>query len=414
LCLWLTAACNSSKTPTVEVTSKETSPQITPPSSPMPTSPHFESTGAFGFDLYQRARPQSGNFAVAPASVSMALSMTWAGARGETAEEMKRVLHVQGTPAEVMAASGKLAAALQEPSRPVKLRIANRLFGEKSYKFEQPYLDATKAAFGAPLEPLDFKTAFEPARGRINGWVEEQTEKRIKNLIPAQGVNGDTRLVLVNALYFLGDWETPFEKERTHAQPFFLTKGKQKDVPTMHRGDTLRLAEVDGAKALELPYKGGAFSMLFLLPAEVDGLAPLETSLTQKKLDDIVAALKPQLTVVSLPKFEISPPESLSLGDPLKAMGMPLAFDRDKADFTGIANPPSPADRLYIAKVFHKVFVRVDEKGTEAAAASAVSMARAGAAPPKMVEFKADHPFLFLLRDNASGTVLFMGRVADP
>jgi len=154
--------------------------------------------------------------------------------------------------------------------------------------------------------------------------------------------------------------------------------------------------------------------MLVLLPNETDGLEAVEKSVDGKKLDAIVESLKPQRVLVSLPKFEVSPPEPLSLGGELVELGMKDAFDRGSADFTGIANPPSPADRLFIAKVFHKAFVRVDEKGTEAAAATAVVMARAGAAPQKLVEFKADHPFLFLIRDNASGLVLFIGRVADP
>jgi serpin B len=375
-----------------------------------------QGSNAFGFDLYQRLRARSGNLTFSPASITTALAMTWAGARGETAAQMRQVLHFEGTPDEVMQASGKLATALQDPARPIVFRIANRLFGEKTYKFETAYLDATRAAFGAPLEPVDFKGAPEPSRRLINGWVEEKTEKRIRDLVPQGGVKADTRLALVNAIYFLGDWAEPFKKSATRPEPFFTSATEKKDVPTMHSGEYLRFARKEGWKALELPYKGGQMSMLLVLPDKVDGVAALESTLTAPGLDAIVKSLASTKVIVSLPKFQVDPPGSLPLGETLASMGMPVAFDRQRADFTGIANPPAPQDRLVIAEVFHKAFVKVDEKGTEAAAATAVLMERAGAAPPREppAEFKADHPFLFFIRDNQSGLLLFMGRVADP
>jgi serpin B len=327
---------------------------------------------------------------------------------------MARVLRFQGTPDEVMRASGRLAASLQDPSRPIVFRIANRLFGEKTYRFEPAYLEATKTAFGAALEPVDFHHAAEGARILINGWVEEKTEKRIRNLVPPNGVNRETRLVLVNAIYFLGDWADPFKKEATTTQPFSVSASAKKDVPTMHAAEHFRFAARDGWKAVELPYKGGSMSMLVVLPDAVDGLSALETSLTTEKLDGIVKSMSPARVYVSLPKFEIDPTGSLPLGDVLQGLGMKAAFSSATADFTGMANPPNPADRLFISQVFHKAFVKVDEKGTEAAAATAVVMERAGALPQKTEEFKADHPFLFVIRDNASGLILFMGRVADP
>jgi len=371
-------------------------------------------SNAFGFDLYQRVRGQKGNVVISPASVTTALSMAWGGAKGDTAEQMKKALHLEGSPAEVMQASGTLTKTLQDPSRPIKFRIANRLFGEKTYKFETPFLDATKAAYGAPLEAVDFKKGFEPARVRINGWVEEQTEKRIKDLLAPRSLNPDTRLVLVNAIYFLGDWQVPFDKEATRPSPFSVTASAKKDVATMHRQDRLRFVEKDGLKAVEIGYKGGNMSMLFVLPDQVDGIDALEKSFDSAKLEELASALKPQAVKVSLPRFEINPAESLSLGDKLQQMGMVLAFDPHGADFTGIGNPPSRDEKLYISKVFHKAFVRVDEKGTEAAAASATVMMRATALQMKVAEFNADHPFLFFIRDNATGMVLFTGRVSDP
>jgi serpin B len=374
-----------------------------------------KSSNAFGFELWRRLPDPSKNQVISPASLSMALAMTWGGAKGATASEMQAAMRIEGSQAEVMKTAGQLASSLADPKRDVVFRIANRLFGEKSYRFEQPYLDATRAAYGAPLEALDFAKATEASRVRINAWVEKETEKRIQDLVPPRGIDPETRLVLVNALYFLGDWDEPFDKERTRENVFHLSASAKADVPTMSRGGSMLYAETPELTALELPYRGSSMSMLFVVPREIDGLAKLESGFDASKVDGLVKSMKHESVFASLPKFEVAPPSSLEVGDQLKALGMKLAFDREKADFTGIANPPSPDDRLYIGKVFHKGFVRVDEKGTEAAAATAVAMPRAGSAPPaKTYEFKADRPFLFFLRDRKSGLVLFMGRVADP
>ncbi len=220
--------------------------------------------------------------------------------------------------------------------------------------------------------------------------------------------------MLVNAIYFLGDWQDQFKKNSTFDQPFHVSKTEEHKVPMMHQMQHFRFVAKGGLKAVELPYKGGDMSMLVVLPDAVDGLDALEASFDAKKLESIVNSLKDQNVNVALPKFKVDPAGALSLRDALAEIGMPLAFDADRADFTGIANPPSPADRLYIGAVFHKAFVKVDEKGTEAAAATAVVMPRAGGMPPKAVSFTADHPFLFFIRDHKTGLVLFMGRVADP
>jgi len=372
------------------------------------------SSNAFGFDLYRRVRLQPGNLILSPASLTTALTMTWGGARGETAEQMRKVLHLEGSPDEVRATAGRLTRSLEDPSRPVIFRIANQLFAEKTYQLQKAFVDATRAAYGAPLELVDFKRASEPARMRINEWVEGKTEKRIQDLIPPRGVDGETRLVLVNAIYFLGDWEEPFLRESTRPAPFRLSASTVKDVPTMNRTAGFRIAAREGVTALELPYKGGAMSMLLLVPDAIDGLPALEASLDEARVTGLVGALRSERVWVALPKMEIRPAASLALKEELRALGMPLAFDRGKADFRGIADPPDPADRPVIGEVFHKGFVKVDEKGTEAAAATAVVMQRAGAAysPPR--ELKVDRPFLFLIRDNASGLVLFLGRVTDP
>lgn len=373
-----------------------------------------KSNNAFGVDLFAKIRSQPGNLALSPVSLSTALSLTWAGAKGDTAAQMKKVLHAAGSPEEAMDVAGKLASSLRDPSRKATVRIANRLFGEKTYAFEQAYLDRAKASFGAPLEALDFKGAADAGRLRINAWVAGETENRIKDLLPPKALDDQTRLVLTNAIYFKGDWEIPFEKHMSRPAAFHPTPAETKDVFTMHGRKYTGFAATDGVKLLDMGYEGGELSMLLVLPDAA--LDPVEARLSQSTLDKWAGALKTTNVDVALPRFEIDPATTTSLADVLEALGMPLAFDRDKADFTGIASPKSPADRLYVSQVFHKAFVKVDEQGTEAAAASAVAMARAGGAmrPEVAPEFHADRPFLFFLRDKKTNMILFMGRVADP
>jgi serpin B len=372
-----------------------------------------QSSNDLGFDLYRRLRQKPGNLVISPASLSTALSMAWGGARGETAEQMKKVLHLQGTPDEVMTASGELARALQEPSRPVVFHLANQLFGEKTYRLVPAFVEKTRKAFGAPIERLDFRKAPEPARVHINQWVESRTGHRVKDLIPPGGVAPNTGLVLVDAIYFLGDWEEPFPGLATRPAPFYLTPSKKRSVPTMNLLWGFRVARRDGLTALELPYKGGSFSMTLLVPDKIDGLAAVESSLDAKRLDALAAAMREEIVSLALPKFELSPAASLSLREDLRALGMPLAFDPRKADLTGIARPLTPENRLVLGDVFHKSFVRVDEKGTEAAGATAVEALVTGP-PQEPLRVVVDRPFLFLIRDNASGVILFLGRVSDP
>ena len=254
----------------------------------------------------------------------------------------------------------------------------------------------------------------DAARAHINGWVEERTEKRIKDLLPATSINGETRLVLVNAIYYLADWEEPFDKTWTKDEPFHTTATTQKNVPTMKRTEHVPLAKTNGARVVELAYKGNQTAMWIVLPDAVDGLAEVEKGFTGATLDSWRSKLSVENVRVELPRFEVNPKESLSLAGKLKELGMTDAFEREKANFTGIANPSDPRERLFIANVFHKAFVKTDENGTEAAGATAVEMARAGGMPQKPVDFKVDRPFLFLIVEKSTSLVLFMGRVSDP
>ena len=373
------------------------------------------SSNQLGFDLHRSLRGQPGNFVFSPASIFVAMVMPWSGARAATATQMSRVLHLDGTPDTVLPAASAMIKGLEDARGNNTLRIANRLFAEKSYAFERAYLDRM-AAFGAPAERVDFRRAPEPARSGINVWVAQQTADKIKDLLPPGSVTTDTRLALVNAIYLLAAWQIPFSESATKAEAFYVGGAAPRDVPTMHLVETFGYAELPGVKLLNLPYAGGALMMTVLLPAERTGLTALEERLDAAQLATWVGAAKAERVSVALPKFKIDPAQPIKLSDELTKLGMPLAFDRRRADFTGIAAPPSPDDRLLISEVFHKAFVSVDEKGTEAAAATAVVMMRAAGMmrqdEPK--PFVVDHPFLFLIRDGRTGLVLFLGRVVDP
>jgi serpin B len=327
---------------------------------------------------------------------------------------MRKLLHAPTACSELAKTWGQFAQAMQDPGKPYRLRIANRLFGEKSYRFEQPFLDLTRDAFFAPLEPVDFKSAPEPARQRINQWVEQRTQQRIKDLLQPPAIGRETRLVLVNAIYFLSDWAHPFEQSRTRPAQFTNTEGQAKLVPTMHQVRELRLVHADGMTLLELPYQSGDFAMLIALPDAVAGLAAFEKTVSVKKLAAWYGAVRPKRVSVALPSFTIEPGDAVDLVPPLKSLGMTDAFD-ERADFTAIGKPQGDNPKLVVATAVHKAFIKVNEKGTEAAAATAVVMDRGVSKPPPAeVEFHADHPFVYFIVHPQSGMVMFMGRVVDP
>ncbi len=403
-------------------------PNVAPqpaPTSPVPATPVAPpaagdsarvggSVNDFGLALYRAAAAPRGNFVVSPASVYLALAMTEAGARNETEREMVAAMRLARVGDAPHALIGQQQRVWAEPHEGYTLRVVNRLFGERSFTFEQPYLQLVEGTYAAPLEPTDFRNAAPAARTRINDYVAEQTEQRIRNLVPEGLLTDDTRLVLVNAVYFLAEWAEKFEHSATFSQPFYVdgaATGAQ--TPLMHALQQQRYVHQDGVSAIELPYAGGEVSMLVLLPDARDGVAALERDLSVEKLDAIVAAMQPTRVAIALPKFRLEPGEPLRLRDALVAMGMRSAFDDGAADFSAIA--PIGDTRLYVSEVLHKAFVRVDEEGTEAAAATAVVMAEGGAAmmdrPPEMT---VDHPFLFAIRDTRSGALLFLGRVTDP
>jgi serpin B len=361
-------------------------------------------------DLWAKVRKHE-NLAIAPASVSLALGMTWAGARGVTAEEMGRVMHLGGETETMIASMGEQLRAWNDPAlQSYELRVVDRLFGERTASFEPDFLALVERSFGAPLEKVDFMGNYDGARARINKWVEDSTKDRIVDLLPIGSVSAETRLVLTNAVYFKGDWLHPFEGNDTREQTFHVGGTRPANVKTMHQIVHVGHVKTDGLQMIELPYVGGDLAMDILLPARKDGLDELANALDEARFAALVGELKPTTVDVALPKFELEMAESLSLRDALVELGMRRAFG--DADFTGISTTISP---LFISQVFHKTFVAVDEEGTEAAAATAVVMATESTfVMPDSVPFIADHPFLFVLRDVHTGTIMFIGQLIDP
>ncbi|MCA9607394.1 MAG: serpin family protein [Myxococcales bacterium] len=386
---------------------------------PTPDQAHLfaDASDRFAMDLWQQLRRQEGNLAVSPASISVALAMTWGGARGETADQMARTMHFGGDADAYHAAASAVLSTWNDPDQEAyQLAVANRIFAEQTYVWQDDFLTLTRDDYAAPLEPVDFRTAFEPARARINGWVAQRTNDRIRNLLPEGALDSDTRMVLTNAIYFHADWASQFEATDTYGQEFHAPGGTH-TVPTMHQTHRFGYGTGDGVQLLSMPYQGGDLDMVVLLPNDRAGLGAVEEHLDIDTLRGWMDGMTSRSVIVSLPKFRVDPANPIALDETLPAMGMRDAFDSQRADFSGIADPErNEGLRLFIDHVFHKAFVAVDEQGTEAAAATAVVMAVESAAmlPEDAVTFQADHPFLFFIRDHHSGAILFMGRVADP
>jgi serpin B len=366
----------------------------------------------FAFDLYARARAGDGNVCFSPYSVSNALAMTFAGARGETAAQMSRVLHLPFGGERLHSAFATVISDLNGPrsARKAELAVANALWPQTGFPIDPTFRSIVQKQYGAGLQPLDFATRPEKARIAINGWVEQQTRDRIKDLIPEGVIGSRTRLVLTNAIYFKGDWMHAFREADTRKETFKLSGGRDiGNVPLMHQQRLLRFLDGGDFRALELPYRDNELSMIVLLPNAVDGLRALEQTLTPETVANWLDRMTDYDVDVTLPRFKVT--AQFQLAEALAHLGMPLAFSSE-ANFTGIA----PAPPLQLSAVIHKAFVEVNEKGTEAAAATAATMQLTSLQPPRQPRavFRADHPFVFVIRDNATGSLLFVGRVVNP
>ena len=368
-----------------------------------------EPNNAFAVDLYAKLKDAEGNLFFSPLSISTALAMTYAGARGDTAAQMAQVLHFGLPQDRLHSAQGALMAKLQaqKKDRGYQLSIANALWGQKGRQFLPEFLDLTKRHYGAGLREVNFAQT-ERARKTINKWVEKQTHDKIKDLIKEGVLDPETVLVLTNAIYFRGDWAYQFEEDRTSDAPFTLLAGDKVKVPMMRQTEDFKYMEGDDFKALELPYKNNELSMIIFLPNKPDGLPGFEKALTAERVATSIAKMGKEEVRVKLPKFKLT--SEFLLVDTLKSMGMTDAFALPPADFSGMTGKKD----LFIAKVIHKAFVDVNEKGTEAAAATAVPVQTLEEMPREPKVFRADHPFLFLIRDNHTGSILFMGRVMNP
>jgi len=361
----------------------------------------------FALDLYAALKEQEGNLFFSPYSMSAALAMTYGGARGNTATEMAEVLHF-ALGQEVHAVFGELESRLGRVGkrRAVQLHIANSLWPQKDYAFREAYLALMEKEYGVSITPVDYTvaTAREEARRVINEWIAKETKDKIKDLVRQQDLDRLTRLLLVNAIYFKGDWASQFDRDHTRMSDFILLSGEKKQVPMMHQKGTFGYGEFEDIQVIELPYKGKELSMFILLPREPKGLADLEKALSAENLETWLSGLGEEELQVHLPKFKITW-GTFDFKEPLEALGMRDAFIDGQADFSGMDG----TRKLFIDHVLHKAFVEVNEEGTEAAAATAVVITLG--IPPA---FKADHPFVFLIRDNTTGSMLFLGRVIDP
>lgn len=435
------AGCGSSKTSPTEISTTPT-PMPTPtPTSTLPTptptpvklamalsdkqrvtlpsvaasdlTELVDGNSAFAFDLYKALSAKDGNLFYSPYSISLALAMTYAGARGETEQQMADTLHYilsqdRLHPAfnaldQELASRGQGAKGKDEKG--FRLNIANAIWGQQDYRFLADFLDVLAENYGAGLRLLDFVKAPEESRVTINKWVSDQTEGKIKELIQQGDIDLATRLVLTNAVYFNAAWLNPFDENTTHDGVFHLLDGSEVTAPMMRQTADFGYAIGEGYQAAELPYDGSELSMVILLP-DTGQFEKFEGRLNADYLDAIIGGLAYKQIDLSMPKFKFE--SEFSLSQTLAAMGMPVAFT-DEADFSGMTGTPD----LEISKVLHKAFVSVDEAGTEAAAATAVVMRPTGM-PSDLVHITVDRPFIFLIRDIATGTIVFIGRVMNP
>ncbi len=379
-----------------------------PPPRPAPVAAPA-APNQFAFDLYARLRGADGNMFFSPYSLSAGLALAYEGARGETARQMAAVLRLPtdhaGSPPTPPARPKPPEAG--KPSG-VQFHMANALWGQEGYGFRPEYRKALAERHGAELNDVDFEASPERASQAINAWAEKQTQGKVKQLLRPDQVDPQTRLVLTNAVYLKANWASPFPKDRTREGAFHTGKDRTVTAPFMSRVGTFLYAEEAGLQAVELPYAGGDVVFTVLLPRSAQGLADVEKTLSAGRVADLVHRLRPRKLEVALPKFRLS--AEYELKKPLAKLGMALAFDKAKADFSGMCDGEEP---LFLAAVVHKAAVDVDEEGTEAAAATGTTV-KGRSIPADPVVVRADRPFVFLIHDRNSGRVLFLGRLVNP
>lgn len=370
-----------------------------------------EGNNKFALELYSKLSAGEGNLFLSPYSISSALAMTYAGARGETEKQMAKTLHFGIEQKQLHSAFAAMAKQISgAKKKPYELTVANALWGQTGYKFQKEFLEIMRTNYGAGFFDVNFKKDAAKIVKQINLWVEDKTKNKIKNIVSEDVITSDTRLVLANAIYFKGAWESEFSKSDTKKMPFTFFDGKKADVPMMNQIEEFSYGENETCQILQLPYKGYDIVMNIILPKTADGIKELEKSIDVEAFSKMLGLLEHRDVILTLPKFKME--TFFELNKPLEDMGMKDAFSMSDADFSGITGSKD----LFISLVLHKAYVDVDEKGTEAAAATVVVAGETAAAPDERgpVVFKADHPFMFVIRERQSGTILFIGRVMDP
>lgn len=364
-----------------------------------------EANNQFALDLYGKLSASPGNLVVSPYSISTALAMTAAGAKGQTAEQMNKTLHFRLPPDRLHPAFASLLQATDQE----QLRVANALWAQQGEAFVDRFLKIVETDYRAGLNAVDFGQP-DATRQTINAWVAKKTGEKIPELLPPGSIGPESTLVLTNAIYFQGKWKIAFAKKGTYNEPFFTKAGESVQVPMMHQLDQHPYFDGETFQALKLNYENERVSMVVLLPRQVDGLPALEKSLSGEKLSQWLKEMANQRVEVTLPRFKLR--GNFKLKETLAELGMPAAF-APGADFTGIVSQ----GQLFIGNVIHEAMAEVDEEGTVAAAATAVQIVKSepGAyAGPRAIFFRADRPFLFLIRDEKTGSILFLGRVTNP
>lgn len=380
-----------------------------------------EGNNAFAFDLYQAVRSEDGNLIFSPFSVSQALAMTYGGARDETESQMAGVLHFTLPQEALHPTFGALTQDFntradtpinsESEGQRLQLNIANSLWGQQGFPFRQDYLELMSANYEAGLQQVDFAADPDGARQMVNQWVADQTENRIQNIVPENAFNAMTRLVLANAIYFKASWLEAFEESNTQDDVFNLLDGSTVTVPMMSQEEDFGYFAGEGYQVAELPYFGGDMAMLIFLP-DAGNFETFEQQFSQEIFNTAITSMMYGPNVqLTMPRFETE--FSISLADTLIHMGMPAAFEPTSADFSGMADLTD--EKLFISDVLHKAFIKVDESGTEAAAATVVIMeTTAMPMPEETIEFRADRPFIYAIYDRVTGSILFLGRVLNP
>ena len=365
---------------------------------------------AFALDMYQNVRLNEGNIFFSPYSISTAFAMTYAGAQCETQKQMAGVFRFSLDPNLLHPAFSELQAHFQklQENSPFRLNIANALWIQKEYELLKAFVELNQKYYRANLYNLDFNKDPEGSRLKINDWVEDETKNKIRDLRPGGAIKTFTRLVLTNTIYFKAEWQNTFNAHNTKDQDFWITSEEKIKVQMMSQKDRFGYRENETFQILEMPYIRRDLSMIVILPKKKDGLPDLESNLTPKTLDEWISNLNRQQVNVLFPKFTTT--QNLDLKKILRALGMVDAFT-ENADFSGM----EPKKELYITDALHKAFIDVDEVGTEAAAATAVSVGVTSMPPPEVVpEFRADHPFFYLIQGNQTRSILFVGRLTRP